>query len=503
MTPPSIHDESVTSSERESLIQFQAIFEHAPIDISLFSTNDYRFLVSNVGRAGRAQSAGPRPDPTGIRVADYVDADTYLRTSEVFERVLATGESVVIEEMPIFLQRDNRLHYFRWTCTPLSLHGPGIDRLLVCSLDVTDAVESRMQIELLAETAQSRLDQLQTVITSMEDAVLITDAASNLIHANPAYQRLLGPARPGETSQERAARTQMRDWSGAHLPAEQSTVRRALRGERYTNGEYIVRTPSGTDLYLLCSGAPLRNGHGEITGAVVVLRDVSALREVERQKDDFLSMVAHELRTPVAAIRGFAQLVGRTLPDTGGATQQRLDVIVRQADGLARLIDELLDFSRVQSGLFQVTRQPLDFMDVVRDVVHETSVLHPSIHVAVDAPPSVPVRGDELRLKQVLQNLIENAIKYGPAGGDITVDLVQRSGDVVTTVSDAGPPLPAEERARIFERFYRADSQLGRGGLGLGLFIVRTIVESHGGKLWVPDRPHSAFSFSLSQTSTA
>lgn len=361
-------------------------------------------------------------------------------------------------------------------------------------------VASETEIRRLVEAAEARAEELEAIINSMGDAVVITDEASGARRWNPAYTRLLGAPNEGETSVDRVHKFQLRDWDGNPVVPESMTAFRAVRDGAEAIGEYIITTQAGTEAYLRVQAAPLRDAGGKVRGAVIVLRDMTATRAADKQKDEFLSLVSHELRTPVTIIGGFTQVLRRSVEKADMRDMlRRLTTIERQVQQLTGLINDLLDLSRVEHGRFECSLAPLDHGALVRTVVDEMQQLNPSRAFALSLPGGLLVNGDAIRLRQVLVNLLDNAVKHGPTQSQITVTVEATEDEVTTYVCDGGPPLPFSERHRVFDRFYRiAPGPVRNGGsLGLGLYICRSIVESHAGRIWVADDNHSSFAFSL------
>jgi PAS domain S-box-containing protein len=222
---------------------------------------------------------------------------------------------------------------------------------------------------------------------------------------------------------------------------------------------------------------------------------VEARRKVEdlsRLKDEFLSIASHELRTPVTSIKGYTQLAKTLIMENDLATSEEyLDVALDQIDRMSRLILELLDVSRIETGRLEIRREPIAWSTFVRDIVHRhhTAVSDRRFHV--DVPDEEDrVSGDRDRLQQVLGNLLENAVKYSPDGSEIDVTVRSEGDRIVTSVCDRGMGIPNDELALVFERFHRGRqvSSTNYGGLGLGLYITKQIVERHGGSIWVESR---------------
>jgi len=218
---------------------------------------------------------------------------------------------------------------------------------------------------------------------------------------------------------------------------------------------------------------------------------MSREQAAQRIKDDFLSIVSHELRTPLTSIQGYSQLLeGRLRADRDGESKEmaHLRVIRSQVGRMRRLVDDLLDVSRIDRlGAVSIETTDFDLAEEVRGAVARISREHRDRDIEVDAPESLGVHADRDRLDQVLSNLLENAVKYSPDGGPITVTAEGRRGEVEVRVADTGLGIPAEHRENVFERFYQADGEAGRrrfGGLGLGLYISRAIIDAHGGRIW-------------------
>jgi excisionase family DNA binding protein len=206
-----------------------------------------------------------------------------------------------------------------------------------------------------------------------------------------------------------------------------------------------------------------------------------------RMRDEFMSIASHELKTPLTTLSGYAQLVLRRFSRQGELDQPRvveaLESIKTQADKLGRLLGHLLDLSRLDEGKLSLERTPTDVSALVEDVVRTArgwSTLH---QIRLGAPTMVRANVDDLRLEQVLVNLIDNAVKYSPDGGPIDVAVSQSRRLVEISVRDHGLGIPVDQRGQIFERFYQAHTERHRSGLGLGLFISRQIVELHGGRI--------------------
>lgn len=223
------------------------------------------------------------------------------------------------------------------------------------------------------------------------------------------------------------------------------------------------------------------------------------LEDLSRLKDEFLSIASHELRTPVTSIKGYTQLAKTLIRENDLHTSEEyLEIALDQIDRMSRLILELLDVSRIETGRLEIRREPIDWAAFVRSVVHRHQTAVPDRVFRIEVPElSKEVMGDRDRLEQVLTNLLENAVKYSPEGSGITT-VVRDEGDrVVTAISDQGIGIPTDELSQVFERFHRGRqvSSTNYGGLGLGLYITKQIIERHGGTIWVESREGAGTTF--------
>jgi PAS domain S-box-containing protein len=239
-----------------------------------------------------------------------------------------------------------------------------------------------------------------------------------------------------------------------------------------------------------------------------VVRDVDERRRVDQMKDEFIS-VSHELRTPLTSIRGaLGLLAGGVAGDLPPQARSLLEIAESNSERLVRLINDILDIEKIESGILHFGMVPLDLATSLKHALDVNAVYARYYDVSlrlVRSEPSVPVLGDPDRLQQVLANLLSNAAKFSPRGGTVEVEMVRENGRVRISVSDQGPGIPPEFRARVFERFAQAEASAGgqKGGTGLGLSISKAIAERHGGRRWFESEPgvRTTFSFDLPMAS--
>jgi two-component system phosphate regulon sensor histidine kinase PhoR len=331
----------------------------------------------------------------------------------------------------------------------------------------------------IGEVEQER-DRLTAVLRHMTDGVVITGSHGEVQLINPAAEVLL-----------QVASTAVADKPIAQVVRdhELTAMVQSVLDEVGTNVDIRLLTLGwrgrGRTIRAVASRIPSRDGHGH--RALLMLQDVTELRRVETVRKEFVANVSHELRTPVAALKALVE----TLED--GAIDDReaaLDFLSRmhvEVDGLAQLVEELLELSRIESGRFELHMKSIDLGDVV---VAAAERLRPQAErqgVVLDIQPAhalLPVNADPVRIQQVVINLVHNAVKFTPPGGRVTIAVEQRDDEIVVRVSDTGIGIAPELLDRLFERFFKADRARSGGGTGLGLAIAKHLVQTHGGRIW-------------------
>jgi PAS domain S-box-containing protein len=338
----------------------------------------------------------------------------------------------------------------------------------------------------------------------MPEAVMVARPPHGVIvTSNAAAQRLFGlPADDTRLMGRRAGQL----WVSSDPPdaVPVMPIMQAIQeGVTVTGVELTVRMPNGQTIPVVASAAPLLTEDGDVDAVVGVFQDVGPLKEAERLRDEFISVVSHELRSPLTPIRGFAQLIARDLEREGAHDQHVawLHTLQRHTDRLTRLVDDLLDVSRLRAGRLQVRRERVDLVELCRGIVESKRTTVDSHQVVLETDvAALPADVDGDRIQQVVDNLVGNAIKYTD-GGRVTVRLEELTpgGNVRIQVSDQGRGIPQRERESLFAAFYRARSanESAVPGLGLGLFICRELVQAHDGTITVDDAPGGGARFTI------
>jgi two-component system phosphate regulon sensor histidine kinase PhoR len=345
-------------------------------------------------------------------------------------------------------------------------------------------------------------NQSSAILRSMVEGVAVVDAQERLVFCNRAFAETLNLEPAGSEGRPLIEVLRITDLL--------ELIRRALKGEEGLRIEIAMGIVQQRSFSV--TAAPVKaldQGAGSVSqpadrpaGAVVVLHDVTELRRLERVRQDFVANVSHEFKTPLTAIQGFAEtLLAGALEDPKN-NKRFLEIIRDHAARLARLTDDLLKLARMDAGKLEVEFSPVSLTELIEGCA-ETTLLKASrkeIVLDIETPLGLPpVRGDARLLREVLQNLLDNAIQYTPSGGKIHVKATAGAREAVVTVSDTGIGIPLADQERIFERFYRVDDARSReaGGTGLGLSIAKHIVEAHGGRLWVESAVGSGSRFSF------
>jgi two-component system, OmpR family, phosphate regulon sensor histidine kinase PhoR len=346
--------------------------------------------------------------------------------------------------------------------------------------------------------------EVRATVESMADAVLLVDGRLRIVEANRAALELFGVARRADLLvplAEWGSRYLLRHADGALVPFERYATVRAARGERVPAYDALIRDADGRDVYVSISAAPVE---GSTPGlAVAILRDVSDKRQLDETRDEFLSTAAHELKTPLAVIKAYAQMVQRRQP----AEAPALTVVQRQVDRLDRMVQDLLDTSRLRLDDGSRARERLDVASLAGELVGRAQASAPRHALSVAAPEPAVVMADRERVARVLKNLLDNAVRFSPSGGPVAVSVTNRPGEVEVAVRDHGLGIPADRQERVFERYYRAHAGTPHdyGGLGLGLDVSREIVARHGGRMWFESAAGqgSTFHFTLPREEAA
>jgi two-component system, OmpR family, phosphate regulon sensor histidine kinase PhoR len=373
--------------------------------------------------------------------------------------------------------------------------------------------EAAGSAERAVRSLSSELNRSSAILRSMVEGVAVVDAQERVMFSNRAFSEILNldPSLiEGRPLIEVVRHSDLLGLIRRVLDGEEGAQIDIAMGIVQQHSFSVTATPVRTlDLKSSASlqpagAATLEPSTDKPSGAVVVLHDVTELRRLERVRQDFVANVSHEFKTPLTAIQGFAETLLGGAVDDAQNNRRFLEIIRDHAARLARLTDDLLKLARIEAGKLEVEFRPVDIAEQVELCLETTALKAGRKQIALETtiPPGMPlVRGDAGLLREVLQNLLDNAVQYSPPGGRIRVLVAAGPREALVTVADTGIGIPLVDQERIFERFYRVDAARSReaGGTGLGLSIAKHIVEAHGGRLSVESEvgAGSRFSFSI------
>jgi two-component system, OmpR family, phosphate regulon sensor histidine kinase PhoR len=364
----------------------------------------------------------------------------------------------------------------------------------------------------LYNASQRERRQLAGVIASIAEGVIICDRLGHLVLSNYAAETLLGqPLEAGMPLAELSRLLVMQTLDGQEIGPEDTPFARCLRGDVYQNYEASISVGADVQLFISCSGAPLLADDGSIDGAVVVIRDITAYKRHDAVRDQFVAVAAHELRAPLAAVKGYTDLlVRRTLQDPNGSDRDRKGIMMlsRQIEHLVQLVDNLLNVSRLDSGQLELHLQRVDLVSLIEASIERIRLGDANHEFEFNGPPRLDIICDQLRVQQVFTNLLANAARYSAAGTRVVVELwlqhceidrgmvhIADEDCVVVAVRDQGVGMSPEVQAKVFDRYYRANTATATSGLGLGMYLSREIVVRHGGRIWLESAPGQGTTF--------
>jgi PAS domain S-box-containing protein len=471
--------------------RFHTIFESGPVGIALLD-RDGRYLSVNPVRQemlgyseeelrGRHYLDVTHPDDIELDVQVNAEARVLRKDQYQFEKR--------------FVRRDGQTVWSRMTIAVVRNDAGEHEYSVSVAEDITEQkrVEAeRARLFELERDARIRIERLaaerSAILAQVAEGIVIVDPNGTITFVNEAAQQIHGePAVPeGRTYAERYV---IISPDGTVLaPGTSPLSRAALFGESTVDDEWYIRRPDGREVAAQGSATQVVGDDGTPLGAVLTVRDITAQRQFEQEKDDFLSAAAHDLRTPLTTIKGHTQILqkrvdGPDLPDRA-LMLRALDRIDAGATRMISLVNDLLDVANIQFGQgAMLNRRPTDLVALARDIAGEHGAITAAHVITVHADAS-EITGcwDADRLGRVLANLLSNATKYSPDGGNIDVGVRQEDRHAVLTVQDEGVGIPSSDLPYIFNRFRRGENVSGRiAGTGIGLAAVRRIVEQHGG----------------------
>ncbi len=357
-----------------------------------------------------------------------------------------------------------------------------------------------------AEADRERLlAELDATISSIAAGVIIYSPEGKVLRANPTAKIIIPHS--VETwelpIEERLRRLVRKTLKGEPYRFGETPLQRALKGETVQGVLLLLRhEKEPRNICISLSTAPIRTTDGEMLGAVAVFSDVTALHEMQEEREDLLRMISHDLRTPLTIISGHAEIIEKYIKSTGADEDLGPNVtsILKSTEWMDGMIDHVVDLVRLESGGYVSEKENIDFDNFLQEFLQRAASALDISRVRADTPPGLPpVVACPNALERILMNLLTNALKYSEPGTPIRIDAKRKEQWVILSVRDCGKGISAEDMPHLFERFYRSKNTQKEEGLGLGLYITRLLVEAHGGRIRVESEPGrgSAFIFTL------
>lgn len=329
----------------------------------------------------------------------------------------------------------------------------------------------------------------EAILGSIGDGVVVTDEQGKILVVNYGVQALLGISSQDLINKSIFEAYQLYDKDGNLVPVQKRPIAIALEKGEKTEAIFAYRYKDGTTFFIDIHANPVMQS-GKIIGVVALFRDVTEQKAIDRMKTEFISLASHQLRTPLSAVKWYAEML--LSGDAGKVNEEQEDFVKNIYDSTERMIDlvnSLLNISRIESGRIVIEPHPTDLKEMVEGLVKEMqqTILKKELKFIISVHEQLPkISIDPKLIRQVYLNLLTNAIKYTDKGGEISIFISRKGEDIISQVTDTGYGIPKKQQPQIFQKFFRADNAAKKEtvGTGLGLYLARAIVESSNGKIW-------------------
>lgn len=466
---------------RESEELFRSIFEHANAGMNTLTLQG-RYL--QVNQAFCAFVGYSREELQQFTVFDLTHPEDLLATRERFDAI-RDGKYESFDYEKRFIRKDGKVVWGHVTSAWMfddrrqPLYGIGLVQ------DISDRKETEAELKKTLLSARQARAKIACILQSVGDGLIVTDTRQRIILMNPSAEDLLGVALERVLNQPVAGACISSLFPATLIDALES-------GEPGRSFEFEV--PGGVDRRpraVQARMSVIRDQANRPSGIIATLRDVSREREIDLMKTEFITTAAHELRTPLTSIQGFSEIL-LARPDLEDLQQRSmLAVIHEQAEFLGRIVNDLLDLARIESGTgFVLQKTPCNLLQLIEQATEHLSWQHEFHQFEVAfAAEDTTVYGDQAKLRQLLENILSNAVKYSPGGGPVRISGQRQEDAFQVSIADQGIGMSNDQLQRIFDKFYRADnSNSAIEGVGLGMNIVQEIIKAHGGSIWLESR---------------
>lgn len=343
------------------------------------------------------------------------------------------------------------------------------------------------QLSYTIDEMSSEKSKVEAIINNMSDGIIALDGKGSIIQVNPSARRLVNNLRLKDLELNRSGFSLLRNLIGA------DEMRKFIRHQHALTAEIASKSPECT---LEVKIAPFKVDRGKLDGTLIVLHDITHERELTRRQEEFVADVSHELRTPLATVKSYVETLLDGASEEPEVRNRFLNVLALETDRMVTMVKDLLVLSQMDASEANWQKSEVDLKELINEAVEQLKQKvrnHlPIINVRI-APDCYSVLVDRDKVMRVFSNLLNNAVKYTPPGGDINISAEAEGEQVRISIADTGSGIPESELPRVFERFYRVEKTRSRdfGGIGLGLSIARKVVESHGGSIWIESKPET------------
>lgn len=467
------------------------------------SVNDYAIFTMNPQGCIRSWNRGAerlfrykKKKIIGKHFSEFFTSEDQLqkRPEEELQKAIRDGRA----EATNWVVRHDTTRFFASSVTTALWNSDGKLRgfaKVVRDLSTLRHTEETLR-QLETELRKSK-EQLEVILESIADGISVQDAHGNVVYMNNTGAELCGFDSPQEAlrkskfskKQGKVIQYEIQDEEGNPYPQDKLPCNRALRGEK--NPQAIVQyydKRTNTRRWSLMKARPIFDEKGKVQFAVDVFSDITQQYEMEKRKDEFISMASHELKTPVTSLKVYMEVLQKQLEkQSNGSPVSYLGKMHAQLDKLTKLIKDLLDISRIQTGKLEFHYETFPIDELIKEITDNVRLTTRKHTIVISHKANVLLTADRDRISQVLINLLTNAIKYSPQADKIVVAAKKDAHEAIVSVRDYGIGISKEHHYKIFERFYQIKGAAEKTfpGLGIGLHISNEIVKRHGGKLWV------------------
>lgn len=465
------------------------LFSQTPIGIAVYRGPDHIVELANETMLGYWRRS--KEEAIGKPLWEVVPEGKDQGLDKILAHVYSTGEPFVSPESPVIFEEDGkkRVYYFQFGLRPLKEEDGRTTGVLGIATDVTDQVAMQKQTE-------ENQRQLNELANAMPQLVWIAEPSGQVFYYNDRVAEFAGATRRADGRWE---------WEGLvhpdDLQATHDAWNNAVADRKAYEKEHRIKLKDGNYRWFLSRAYPQKNAEGEVVKWFGTATDIDDRRLHESRKDDFIKMASHELKTPITVIKAYFQLLQGKITESGEAVLQQSSLIIdRQINKLTKLIAELLDVTRIESGRLVLEKSVFGINDLVSQVIEDMRTLSKKHSINLRQVPTIQVNADKERVEQVVINLLGNAIKYSPQANEINITITHEQPMVVIGIQDFGIGIKPSEHGKIYDNFYRVKGKDEQTfpGFGIGLYVVKEIIKAHGGDVWVNSAENSGSTFYFS-----